>query len=125
MSKTAQQMVAEAQAVVTAVTPTDAKPLIAAGAVVLDIRDSAEIAASGKVKGALAINRGLLEFKADSTLPSHEPALQKDRTVILYCASGGRAWLAGKTLKDMGFTDVRNMGGFKGWVEAGGDVEKT
>ncbi len=125
MSKTAMQMVAEAQASVTAISPADAKPLIAAGAVVLDIRDSSEIAASGKVKGALAINRGLLEFKADSTLPSHEPALQKDRTVILYCASGGRAWLAGKTLKDMGFTDVRNMGGFKGWVEAGGDVEKT
>lgn len=124
MSKTAQQMVAEAQAVVTAVTPMDARSLIAAGAVVVDLRDSAEIAASGKVKGAVAINRGVLEFKADPSLPSHEPALRQDRTVILYCASGGRAWLAGKTLKDMGYTDVRNMGGFKAWVEAGGEVEK-
>lgn len=123
MSKTAQQMVAEAQAVVTAVTPVEAKALLAAGAVAIDLRDSAEIAASGKAKGALAINRGVLEFKADPTLPSHEPALQKDRTILLYCASGGRAWLAGKTLVDMGYTDVRNIGGFKAWVEAGGEVE--
>ena len=68
--------------------------------------------------------RGLIEFKADSAMPSHDPAFQKDRTVIVYCASGGRSALAGKTLKDMGFTDVRNLGGFKGWVDAGGEVEK-
>ncbi len=37
---------------------------------------------------------------------------------------GGRAALAGKTLKEMGFSDVRNMGGFKGWVDEGGATEK-
>ena len=38
-------------------------------------------------------------------------------------AAGGRAALAGKTLRDLGFTDVRNLGGFKDWVAAGGEVE--
>jgi rhodanese-related sulfurtransferase len=42
--------------------------------------------------------------------------------VILYCGSGGRAALAGKTLLDMGFEDVRNVGGFKGLVDAGWEV---
>ena len=42
-----------------------------------------------------------------------------------YCASGGRSALVGKTLKDMGYSNVRNLGGFKGWLEAGGDVEKA
>ena len=42
-----------------------------------------------------------------------------------YCASGGRSALVGKTLKDMGYDNVRNLGGFKGWVDAGGDVEKA
>jgi rhodanese-related sulfurtransferase len=31
----------------------------------------------------------------------------------------------GKTLKDMGYGNVRNLGGFKGWLEAGGEVEKA
>jgi len=43
--------------------------------------------------------------------------------VILYCASGGRAALAGKTLRDLGYADVRNLGGFKDWAAAGGEVE--
>jgi rhodanese-related sulfurtransferase len=124
MSLAVKDMMAMAQEVVRGVTPAEAQNLLAQGAVAIDIRDSAEVAASGKVKGALAINRGLLEFKADPALPTYEPALQKDRTIILYCASGGRAWLAGKTLHDMGYKDVRNLGGFKDWVAAGGAVEK-
>ena len=69
------------------------------------------------------VGRGLLEFKADPTAPSHDPQFRPDRPVILYCASGGRASLAGKTLKDMGYADVRNLGGFAGWKAAGGEVE--
>ena len=123
MARTVADMLAEARAVVPAVTPEEARAMIAAGALVVDIRDSAEIAASGKVKGAVAVGRGLLEFKADPTAPSHDPQFRPDRPVILYCASGGRATLAGKTLKDMGYADVRNLGGFAGWKAAGGEVE--
>ncbi len=47
------------------------------------------------------------------------------KTIIAYCASGGRSALVGKTLKDMGYQNVRNLGGFKGWVDAGGAVEKA
>ncbi|MGE0120790.1 MAG: rhodanese-like domain-containing protein [Dongiaceae bacterium] len=42
---------------------------------------------------------------------------------MLYCAAGGRAALAGKTLKDLGYPDVRNLGGFQDWQAAGGAVE--
>ena len=73
---------------------------------------------------AIAVQRGLLEFKADPTAPTHDPNFRPDRPVILYCASGGRAALAGKTLKDMGYTDVRNLGGLKDWIAGGGAVEK-
>jgi rhodanese-related sulfurtransferase len=61
----------------------------------------------------------MLEFKADPALPTYEPSLRKDRPVIVYCASGGRSALAGKTLLDMGFSDVRNAGGFKDLAAAG------
>lgn len=74
-------------------------------------------------KRALAVSRGLLEFKADPDLPTHDPALRKDRPVILYCGSAGQAALAGKMMADMGFTDVRKVDGFKGLVDAGWSVE--
>ena len=123
MAVTVKDLLAAANAAVPKISPDEAKALMAQGALVVDVRDGTEVA-NGKVKGAVHVQRGLIEFKADSETPSHDPAFQKDRTVIVYCASGGRSALAGKTLKDMGFSDVRNLGGFKGWVDAGGEVEK-
>ena len=66
----------------------------------------------------------MLEFRADATSPYHDPKLKEDRPVILHCARGGRSALAGKLLKDMGYTEVFNLGGFKDWKDAGGQVEE-
>jgi rhodanese-related sulfurtransferase len=124
MPTTVKDMLAAVRAVVPTITPADAAGLVkTADALIVDVRDGTEVAASGKVKGAKAISRGLLEFRADPDLPTHDAALRKDRPVILYCGSVGRAALAGKTLVDLGFTDVRNVGGFKGLVDAGWEVE--
>mgnify|MGYP000551348539 CR=1 FL=1 len=84
------------------------------GVVFLDVREPAEVA-GGKVAGAVAIPRGVLEWQTDK--------LEGAKTVVIYCAVGGRAALAGATLKALGFEDVRNAGGFKDWVEADGEVE--
>ncbi len=84
-----------------------------------------EVAASGKVPGAVAVPRGLVEFRADPASPMHDKAFDRSKTVVCYCASGGRSALVGKTLKDMGYDNVRNLGGFGGWVQAGGSVEKA
>jgi rhodanese-related sulfurtransferase len=120
MPTTVRDLLAIARAAVPAISPAAAASLVETeNAVVVDVRDGTEVAASGKIKGALAISRGMLEFKADPDLPTHEPALRKDRPVILYCGSGGRAALAGKTLLDLGFADVRNAGGFKDLMAAG------
>jgi rhodanese-related sulfurtransferase len=126
MAKTVQSMLAEADAAVPRISPDEAKGLVGRPDVLfLDVREPPEVAASGKVPGALAVPRGLIEFRADPASPLHEAALGRAKTVIAYCASGGRSALVGKTLKDMGYGDVRNLGGFKGWVDAGGAVEKT
>lgn len=120
MPTTVKDLLSAARAAVPAITPADAASMVKTkDAVIVDVRDGTEVATSGKIKGALAISRGLLEFKADPDLPTHEPALRKDRPVILYCGSGGRAALAGKTLLDLGFADVRNAGAFKELVAAG------
>jgi rhodanese-related sulfurtransferase len=124
MPTSVKDMLAAARAAVPAITPAEAADLVkTASALIVDVRDGTEVAASGKIKGALAVSRGLLEFKADPGFPTHDPALRKDRPMILYCGSGGRAAFAGKTLFDMGFTEVRNVGGFKDLVAAGWPVE--
>ncbi|MGE0254485.1 MAG: rhodanese-like domain-containing protein [Alphaproteobacteria bacterium] len=123
--KTVQAMLAEAEAAVPRISPDDAKGLVGRPDVLfLDVRESAEIAASGKVRGAVAVPRGLLEFRADPASPLHDAAFDRAKTIVAYCASGGRSALAGRTLKDMGYANVRNLGGFKGWLDAGGEIDK-
>jgi rhodanese-related sulfurtransferase len=124
MATTLKDLVAEANSVVPAITPEAAKALLAEGAAqVIDVRDAPEVESNGKVEGALHISRGMLEFRADPASPFHDDRLRPEGTVIVYCASGGRSALAGKVLKDLGYRDVRNLGGFKAWVESGGAVE--
>ena len=57
-------------------------------------------------------------------MPFHNKSLRKDAEIYLICGAGGQAALAGKTLKDMGYKSVTNIGGFADWKEAGGPVEK-
>ncbi|MFO1174576.1 MAG: rhodanese-like domain-containing protein [Paracoccaceae bacterium] len=123
MPRNVKDMMAEANAAVEKIDAARARQLMDKGALVVDVRDAPEVAASGKVKGALHISRGMLEFRADPSTPYHHPELRADRPVVLYCASGGRAALSGKLLRDMGYTQVFNLGGFKDWTEAGGDTE--
>ena len=125
MATTYKDMLAEAHAVVPKVTAAEAATMQQQGALIVDVRDGTELQASGKAKGAVAVPRGSLESRADPDSPNHNPEFRRDRPVILYCAGGGRAALAGKTLRDLGFTDVRNLGGFKDWVAGGGAVEKV
>ena len=125
MATSVKEMLAAANAAVPKVTYEEAKELIEGrDALVVDVRDAPEVEASGKVAGAVHVSRGMLEFRADPESPYYNDAFAKDRTVVLYCASGGRSALAGKVLQDLGYTDVRNLGGFQGWVEAGGAIDK-
>ena len=126
MTSSVKELLAAANASVTKISPKDAAALIARGNVlVVDVRDAPELQAGGKVAGAKHVSRGMLEFRADPESPYHDPAFSRDKTVIVYCASGGRSALAGKTLQELGYRDVRNLGGFKEWAESGGAVEKA
>jgi rhodanese-related sulfurtransferase len=91
---------------------------------VVDVRDAPEIEKSGKVAGAIHVSRGMLEFRADPESPYHDKNFDRNKRVILYCASGGRSALAAKVLKDMGYDRVYNLGAFKDWAESGAPVEK-
>ena len=89
----------------------------------IDVRDSSSISETGTIAGALRIPRGMMEFIADDASPMHNSALKKDASIMLVCGAGGQAALTGKTLQDMGFKTVTNVGGIGEWKDAGGAME--
>ncbi|PRY23555.1 rhodanese-related sulfurtransferase [Aliiruegeria haliotis] len=122
--KGAQDFLEEANAVVPRISPEEGIEKHAAGQTVfLDVRDSSDIANSGTIKGAVRIPRGMIEFAADPSTPFHETRLTQDADIVLVCGAGGQAALAGKTLHDMGYKKVSNVGGFKDWKDANGPTE--
>ena len=126
MATSVKQLMEAANAAVPKITPAQAKEMIGKGnTLVVDVRDAPEVEKSGKVAGAVNVSRGMLEFRADPELPSHDKSFDRSKTVIIYCASGGRSALGGKTLKDLGYERVFNLGAFKDWAESGGPVEKA
>ena len=122
--KSAQDYLAEANAIVPKI---DTQAGIAkhgqSGVVFVDVRDSAAIQESGTIAGALRIPRGFIEFAADQATQFHNPHMDKDAEIILVCGAGGQAALAGRTLVEMGFKHVSNVGGFGTWKDEGGPFE--
>src|SRR5918995_2410295 len=124
MPRTVKDMLSEANAAVPKLPPAEAAKMMRGDNVlIVDVRDPSEVEKTGKIRGAVNVSRGMLEFRADPESQYHNPAFQKDKTILLHCASGGRSALAGKTLQDMGYTAVFNIGGFKDLAEAGIDTE--
>ncbi len=122
MPLTVKEMIEAANAVVERIGTVKAREILGQGGLLLDVRDVVELQATGKAAGAHNIPRGMLEFRADEALQSYDPELRKDRAIVLYCAAGGRAALAGKLLKDMGYEQVYNVGGLADWANGGGEV---
>lgn len=125
MNKSVKDMLEAAEAAVPRISPEAARQQVAEhGALIVDVRDAEELARAGKAQGALHVSRGLLEFRADPDSPMHDPNFRRDRPVILYCAAGGRAALAGMALKELGYQSVFNLGSFQNWIDSGGAVDK-
>ena len=66
MATSYKQMLEAAHATVPKITAADAARLQAQGALIVDVRDGTEVAATGKAKGAVAVPRGSLESRADA-----------------------------------------------------------
>lgn len=125
MATSVKQLMEAANAAVPKITAAQAWEMIAKGnTLVVDVRDAPELEKTGKIAGAVHHSRGMLEFRADPESPYFDKNFAKDKTIIVYCASGGRSALAGKVLKDMGYGEVYNVGAFKEWADNGAEIEK-
>lgn len=127
MPYTAQDLVAQARAVIEEIEPDRLRALQAEGVAVIDVREPAEFA-EGHLPGAFNIPRGVLEFQVDghpAVAGQADPHLAHRRApVILYCRSGGRSALAAEALKRLGFDRPLSLaGGWQHWLESSGEVE--
>src|SRR5919201_1751393 len=115
MAKTYKQIMEEARQVVPELSPDDVKTRLDRGdrPVLLDVREREEYR-QGYVPGAVSVPRGFLEMRVEETLPD------KNAPIVAYCAGGTRSLLAGRILRELGYTDVVSMrGGFTAWKNQG------
>ena len=114
--KTAQDFLKEANEIVEKIDTLDAiKKHGSDETIFIDVRDSGDIQKTGTIKDALTIPRGFIEFAADDQTPYFNTKLNKNSEIILVCGAGGQAALSGKTLIEMGYSDVKNVGGIGDW----------
>ena len=74
------------------------------GALLIDVREETEFK-TGHVPGTVNVSRGRLEFRIWKAL-GHPDKVDMNRKIYVQCQTGGRATLAAKQLKDIGFTNV-------------------
>src|SRR6201994_1264232 len=119
------QLLAEAEAQIVTLSVPEAmvehgKPDV----VFVDLRDPREMDREGKMPGAFACTRGMLEFWIDPESPYHKPVFAEDKRFIFFCAGGWRSALAAQTAQHMGLKPVAHIaGGFGAWRKAGGAIE--
>jgi rhodanese-related sulfurtransferase len=116
--KTYRELLAETKARIKEISVHDAFALrhTTGDVVFLDVREPQEYNL-GKIPGAVTISRGNLEKNVELLVP-------REKSVVVYCASGNRSAFAAEVLGIMGYENVRSLReGFSGWVAEGGDVE--
>ena len=111
---TFRDLLANAKSQIVEIDTATAEARIEAGNVlVLDVREPDEYD-EGALADAVHIPRGHLEAQIEGR------ALDRDQTIVVYCAGGVRSAFAARTLQELGYSDVLSMaGGFGKWKDEG------
>ncbi len=113
--KTVSDLLREARAGIPEISPLDVDALrtSATPPVIVDVRELDEWD-QGYIPGSLHIARSYLEQAIESEVAD------RDARIILYCSGTVRSYLAGRALRDMGYSGIQVMaGGFHGWKSNG------
>ena len=125
MAKTFMQMAQEAMADVPGISPAEAQRRLQedSNALLVDVRDAADIPVTGIVPGGVNVSLGMLPVRADLELPEEyrDSRIQdRSRQIITTCVLGPNGAIGAKQLKEMGFTNVAFVeGGMQAWKDAG------
>jgi rhodanese-related sulfurtransferase len=94
---------------------------VKAEAILVDIRPESQRAIEGSIKGALIVERNVLEWRFDPAASTRLPvATDHDIQVIVFCSEGYTSSLAAAALQELGLwraTDI--VGGFHAWRATG------
>jgi rhodanese-related sulfurtransferase len=121
LAKTAAQLVGEAKVRVESLSPDQVvAELTVSDPLLVDLRELDEWIETGTIAGAIHAPRGMIEFYADATSAFFRQEFDPGRRTIVFCASGGRAALAARTLQQMGYANVAHLGkGLRDWSDHG------
>jgi rhodanese-related sulfurtransferase len=119
--RSANDLVAMARRRYRRIEPEEAHRAMAAGAILIDTRDSDQIRRDGTIPGALIIDRTILEWRVDPDSGATHSALgDLNASLILICSQGYSSSLAVASLLDLGAINVTDViGGFEAWWAAG------
>ena len=90
---------------------------------IIDVRETAEIKATGLIKNAVNIPKSIIDTNFDHSLIKNHLNDNEDITILVYCAVGIRSALVGHKLIKNGYKKVLNLGGFSEWVSYNGPTE--
>ena len=118
--RTIDEILDDARARLTRLSPGEAAQALTEGAVLVDIRPAAQRAEEGSVPEALVVERNVLEWRFDPTSDAKLPIADHDLQVVVLCSEGYTSSLAAAALQDLGITRATDVvGGFHAWVAAG------
>lgn len=125
MSKTSQQLVREAEAVIETIDAEEALELFGRdGVTFVDVRDIRELQRDGRIPGSVHAPRGMIEFWVDPQSPYHREVFASGNRLVFFCNLGWRSALVTRTVQELGLENVCHIGGgFEAWKAAGGAVE--
>jgi nicotinate-nucleotide adenylyltransferase len=88
----------------------------------IDVREAQEWAA-GHIEGAVHLSRGVLERDLEATCFGGAARIEDlRRPIVCYSGTGQRSLLAARTLREMGFDNVRALrGGLHAWQGSGAE----
>ncbi len=118
MSPSGAEVLRQIKSRIDEVDPAAVREQVGNGAVIVDVREPEEWSA-GHIPGAIHVPKSYLESRIEGAIPDRE------KHVVLYCASGNRsAWAARTLIEDLGYEHVESMtGGFTLWKDRGYEVE--
>jgi rhodanese-related sulfurtransferase len=120
-ARTIDELLAQVRDRIGRVHPTEAAARLAAGALLVDTRPEEQRRRDGEVRGAVIVDRNVLEWRLDPASPWRLPEVTgHDLEVIVLCNQGYSSSLVADTLRTLGLRRaVDVIGGFQAWVAAG------
>jgi sulfur-carrier protein adenylyltransferase/sulfurtransferase len=118
MSPSGVEVLRQIKSKIDEVDPAAVREQVGNGAVIVDVREPEEWSA-GHIPGAIHVPKSYFESRIEGAVPD------RDKHVVLYCASGNRsAWAARTLIEDLGYEHVESMtGGFTLWKDRGYEVQ--